>query len=171
MYIEYYKIADCLCISMCVLSLHPCFLLCRLSSLCPVDKYQVIPPGNLPGNTDWTGKKKPVSKMMKMTSGKGLEDLSIPLPELIDNVIKDLDIVLFIKGTTTEPACGFSHQIIQDLNSLSYPFTAINVLDEMYNPGVRDAIKVYSQWPTIPQVSALPSFSYESPYDCLCQKW
>ncbi len=63
-----------------------------------------------------------------------------------------LQVVAFIKGTRTAPACGFSYKLLQILNETRVDFEVVNVLDEVYNPGLRDAIKSYSQWPTIPQV-------------------
>ena len=59
------------------------------------------------------------------------------------------DVVLFMKGTKTMPQCGFSMQVTQILNQLGVAFKDINVLDDM---GVRDGIKAYSNWPTIPQL-------------------
>jgi monothiol glutaredoxin len=59
------------------------------------------------------------------------------------------DVVLFMKGTKAMPQCGFSMQVAQILNHLGVDFKDINVLDDM---GVRDGIKAYSNWPTIPQL-------------------
>ena len=59
------------------------------------------------------------------------------------------DVVLFMKGTKDMPQCGFSMQVTQILNHLGVDFKDINVLDDM---SVRDGVKVYSNWPTIPQL-------------------
>jgi monothiol glutaredoxin len=59
------------------------------------------------------------------------------------------DVVLFMKGTKEAPQCGFSMQVAQVLKHLGVDFKDINVLDDL---GVRDGIKVYSNWPTIPQL-------------------
>ena len=59
------------------------------------------------------------------------------------------DVVLFMKGTKEMPQCGFSMQVAQILNQLGVAFKDINVLEDM---GVRDGIKAYSDWPTIPQL-------------------
>jgi monothiol glutaredoxin len=59
------------------------------------------------------------------------------------------DVVLFMKGTKAMPQCGFSMQVAQILDQLGVAFKDINVLDDM---GVRDGIKAYSNWPTIPQL-------------------
>lgn len=69
-----------------------------------------------------------------------------------------LQVVAFIKGTRTQPQCGFSFKVLTMLNEARADYEVVDVLDEQYNPGVREAIKTYSQWPTIPQVrlEALP---------------
>ncbi|MEZ5827888.1 MAG: Grx4 family monothiol glutaredoxin [Hyphomicrobiales bacterium] len=59
------------------------------------------------------------------------------------------DVVLFMKGTKTMPQCGFSMQVAQILSHLGVNFKDINVLEDM---GVREGIKAYSNWPTIPQL-------------------
>jgi monothiol glutaredoxin len=59
------------------------------------------------------------------------------------------DVVLFMKGTKTMPQCGFSMQVAQILQHLGVDFKDINVLEDM---SVRDGIKAYSNWPTIPQL-------------------
>jgi len=59
------------------------------------------------------------------------------------------DVVLFMKGSKTAPQCGFSMQVAQILNQLGIDFKDINVLDDV---GVREGIKAYSNWPTIPQL-------------------
>lgn len=64
----------------------------------------------------------------------------------------ELQVVAFVKGTRFQPQCGFSHRVLTILNDIGADYDVVNVLDEVYNPGLRDAIKVYSQWPTIPQV-------------------
>jgi glutaredoxin-related protein len=64
-----------------------------------------------------------------------------------------LQVVAFVKGTRTQPQCGFSYKMMQLLNDMKVEYEVVNVLDDFHNPGLREAIKVYSQWPTIPQVS------------------
>ena len=59
------------------------------------------------------------------------------------------DVVLFMKGTREMPQCGFSMQVAQILNHLAVDLMDINVLEDM---GVREGIKAYSNWPTIPQL-------------------
>jgi monothiol glutaredoxin len=59
------------------------------------------------------------------------------------------DVVLFMKGTKSMPQCGFSMQVAQMLSHLGVDFKDINVLEDM---SVREGIKAYSNWPTIPQL-------------------
>lgn len=68
---------------------------------------------------------------------------------VIDNEVKTNDVVLFMKGTPDFPMCGFSGQVVQILGYLGVDFKGVNVLD---NPELRDGIKVYSNWPTLPQL-------------------
>ena len=63
--------------------------------------------------------------------------------------MKSSDVFLFMKGTPDFPQCGFSGQVVQILNYLGVDFDSANVLE---NPELRDGIKVYSNWPTIPQL-------------------
>ncbi len=67
----------------------------------------------------------------------------------IDELVKGNDIVIFMKGTTTMPMCGFSATVIQILNQLKVPFKDINVL---IDPTLRQGVKDYTNWPTIPQL-------------------
>jgi len=69
--------------------------------------------------------------------------------ETIDAEVKGNDVVLFMKGTPQFPMCGFSGQVVQILNYLGVPYKGVNVLDD---EGVRNGIKAYSNWPTIPQL-------------------
>ncbi len=59
------------------------------------------------------------------------------------------DVVLFMKGTPVFPMCGFSAAVVQVLNQLNVPFKGVDV---MQDPGIRQGIKDYSEWPTIPQL-------------------
>ena len=58
-------------------------------------------------------------------------------------------VVLFMKGTPDFPQCGFSNQIVQVLNACGAEFEAVNILED---PELREALKVYSSWPTYPQL-------------------
>jgi len=67
----------------------------------------------------------------------------------IKNEIESQDVVVFMKGTPQFPMCGFSGQVAQILGYLGVPYKGVNVLDDL---AIRDGIKAFSNWPTIPQV-------------------
>ena len=67
----------------------------------------------------------------------------------IDNEVKANDVVLFMKGTPTFPQCGFSGQVVQILDYLGVTYSGVNVLE---SDELRQGIKVFSDWPTIPQL-------------------
>ncbi len=69
--------------------------------------------------------------------------------ETIKNAIDSNDIMLFMKGTPTFPQCGFSSTVAQILNYLQVEYGAMNVLE---NNEIRQGIKEFSNWPTIPQL-------------------
>jgi monothiol glutaredoxin len=67
----------------------------------------------------------------------------------IDGIVKGHDVVLFMKGSPLFPQCGFSSRAIAILEHLDVPFHAVDVLQDAE---VRQGIKAYSDWPTIPQL-------------------
>ncbi|MEC9268137.1 MAG: Grx4 family monothiol glutaredoxin [Pseudomonadota bacterium] len=67
----------------------------------------------------------------------------------IQGEINATDVVLFMKGTPVFPQCGFSAAVVQVLNHMGVPFKGVNVLDDM---AIREGIKEFSNWPTIPQL-------------------
>lgn len=69
--------------------------------------------------------------------------------KLIDGQVKANDVMLYMKGTPSQPQCGFSSQAVRILNAVGAEFSSVNVLE--YN-SIRDGIKVYSDWPTVPQL-------------------
>jgi len=71
------------------------------------------------------------------------------LKENLDNVIQQNKIVVFMKGNKLMPQCGFSNNVVQILNHLGVPYETMDVLQ---NDAIRQGIKEYSNWPTIPQV-------------------
>ncbi len=71
------------------------------------------------------------------------------IKQFIDNEVKANDVVLFMKGTPQFPQCGFSGQVVQILDHLGVTYKGLNVLD---SAELRDGIKAYSNWPTIPQL-------------------
>ena len=69
--------------------------------------------------------------------------------EEIKNLIKENDVCLFMKGTPESPQCGFSMAVSNILKHLKVDFKGINVLE---NENLRQEIKIFSDWPTIPQL-------------------
>lgn len=67
----------------------------------------------------------------------------------IGEIVKNNKVVIFMKGTPSFPQCGFSNRATQALKATGKPFEAIDVIGQ---PEFRQAIKEYSDWPTIPQV-------------------
>lgn len=75
--------------------------------------------------------------------------MSDDVQKSIDQAVKGNDVLLFMKGTPTFPQCGFSSVVVQVLDYLGVDYVATNVLEDQ---AVREGIKVYSDWPTIPQL-------------------
>ena len=67
----------------------------------------------------------------------------------IDTLLKDNKIMVFMKGDKMMPQCGFSNQVVQILNILGVPYETVDVLADQ---DIRQGVKEYSNWPTIPQV-------------------
>ncbi len=67
----------------------------------------------------------------------------------LDETIKSNDVVLFMKGTKQFPQCGFSGQVVQILDYVGADYHDVNVLQDM---DIREGVKTYSNWPTIPQL-------------------
>jgi monothiol glutaredoxin len=78
-----------------------------------------------------------------------LKDVMMSIKETIENELKSNDVVLFMKGTPQFPQCGFSGQVVQILDHVGVGYKGLNVLE---SPELRDGIKTYSNWPTIPQL-------------------
>jgi len=71
------------------------------------------------------------------------------IDQFIDRAVKGNEVVLFMKGTPQFPMCGFSGQVVQILDNLGVAYKGLNVLE---NDELRQRIKTYSNWPTIPQL-------------------
>ena len=70
----------------------------------------------------------------------------------IDRIKQEIatqDVVLFLKGTPDFPQCGFSGKVVKILSFLEAPFKGVNVLED---PEIREGVKQYANWPTIPQL-------------------
>ncbi len=101
-------------------------------------------------------KRKPAGTMQSRTQTD--EDLPMtqatatadhPVFERIKTEIDEQDVVLFMKGTPVFPQCGFSAAVVQILSHMNVKFKGVNVLDDME---IREGIKAYSNWPTVPQL-------------------
>jgi monothiol glutaredoxin len=75
--------------------------------------------------------------------------MSNPVFERIQADITDNPVVLFMKGTPMFPQCGFSARVVQILMHMGVKFKGVNVLED---PGIREGIKQFTNWPTIPQL-------------------
>ena len=67
----------------------------------------------------------------------------------IDELVKNNKVLVFMKGSKLMPQCGFSNNVVQIMNTLGVPYKTVDVLDD---PEIRQGIKEYSSWPTIPQI-------------------
>jgi monothiol glutaredoxin len=74
---------------------------------------------------------------------------SMAIEQFIENEVKANDVVLFMKGTPQSPMCGFSGQVVQILDYLGVTYKGLNVLE---SDDLRQGVKSYSSWPTIPQL-------------------
>ncbi len=72
-----------------------------------------------------------------------------PVFDRIREEVENNDVVLFMKGTPVFPQCGFSNAVVQVLTYLNVPFKGVNVLEDA---DIRQGIKDFSDWPTIPQL-------------------
>lgn len=77
------------------------------------------------------------------------DQTSNPLREEIRKAIAENSVILFMKGTPDQPACGFSARTVAILQSLGKPFAAVDVLPD---PRIRQELSALSNWPTIPQL-------------------
>jgi monothiol glutaredoxin len=86
----------------------------------------------------------------RVPASKGPEIMSEQaVHDWIRKTVANNDVVLFMKGNKSFPQCGFSAQVVQILGHLGVDYKDINVLEDM---GVREGIKAFSNWPTIPQL-------------------
>lgn len=67
----------------------------------------------------------------------------------IEQLLNQNKIMVFMKGSKLMPQCGFSNNVVQILNSLGVPYETVDILAD---PEIRQGIKEYSNWPTIPQI-------------------
>ena len=82
-------------------------------------------------------------------SDQALETAADPVHAFIAQTVAQNDVVLFMKGTPDSPRCGFSSLAVQILDHVGAPFVGVDVLQD---EGLRDGIKAFTDWPTIPQL-------------------
>ena len=75
--------------------------------------------------------------------------MSDPTFERIQADIAENEVMLYMKGNAMFPQCGFSARVVQILTHMGVPFKTANVLED---PALRDGVKAFSNWPTIPQL-------------------
>jgi monothiol glutaredoxin len=75
--------------------------------------------------------------------------MTLEITTKIENLVRENPIIVFMKGTKLMPQCGFSNNVVQILNVLGVPYETVDVLADYE---IRQGIKEYSNWPTIPQV-------------------
>lgn len=110
-----------------------------------------VPPGNEPGNSTWVKRAPRKKSDLRLTPGRHVQ-LTVPLEDLVDKLVKENKVVAFIKGSRTAPMCGFSQRVVAILENQGVDYESVDVLDEEYNSGLRESLKNYSNWPTFPQI-------------------
>lgn len=76
-------------------------------------------------------------------------ELSNQIAEKIKQQLNNNDVILYMKGSPESPQCGFSARAVQLLEACGVDFASVDVLT---NPDIRDGLKIYSDWPTFPQL-------------------
>jgi len=92
---------------------------------------------------------KPVAPRSAFGPPGGGGVLAPQLKEALDKYLSENKVVLFMKGNRMFPQCGFSNTCVQILNSLEVPYETVNILED---ENLRQGMKVYSSWPTFPQL-------------------
>jgi len=110
-----------------------------------------VPPGNESGNATWVRPQPKKKADLRLTPGRHVQ-LTVPLEELVNKLVKENKVVAFIKGSRSVPLCGFSQKVVGILEKEGVDYESVNVLDEDYNYGLRETLKKYSNWPTFPQI-------------------
>ena len=88
-------------------------------------------------------------RMARVGASPAQKEDDMSIEQFIDNEVKSNDVVLFMKGTPQFPQCGFSGQVVQILDHIGVGYKGLNVLE---SADLRNGIKTYSNWPTIPQL-------------------
>jgi monothiol glutaredoxin len=81
--------------------------------------------------------------------------MNMSIQEKIQQTVSDNNVVLYMKGTAAFPQCGFSGRAVQILNACGAEFVSVDVLSD---PEVREGVKQFSNWPTVPQLYVAGEF-------------
>lgn len=109
------------------------------------------PPGNCDDAPEWREELKSPDVSFSGTVVAG--DAESRVDEEIKTILRDHRVVLFMKGTRAAPRCGFSRAVVDVMEQQAGDdFVCVDCLDKAKNPGLREGIKKYSNWPTIPQL-------------------
>jgi monothiol glutaredoxin len=87
--------------------------------------------------------------MSDQTTDQTTDQSANPMRDAIESAISENPVILFMKGTPNQPACGFSARTVAILQSLGAPFAAVDLLPD---PRIRQELSTMSNWPTIPQL-------------------
>lgn len=117
-----------------------------------------VPPGNESWNITWMEKERPVKDDLRLKPDSYMQ-FSLPVEQLVDKLLNENEVLVFIKGSRTDPKCPQSYRVLKILSEQMVDYETIDVFDEVYNRGVRKALKAYSDWPTFPQVFLRGNFS------------
>lgn len=119
-----------------------------------VQQHGIVPPGNRPDDPAFTtaGPKKAnkAEIVVDDAAGDGVK-------ERLASTVAAHAVVAFIKGTRREPECGFSQQLVSILEQCGADYEVVNCMDDRY-PELMDAVKDFSEWPTLPQLYANGEF-------------
>ena len=96
----------------------------------------------------------PVARAFSHSDFASVKHVEVPedeegIKKMIAAQVADNKVMLYMKGTPAQPQCGFSQQLVRMLHATGVEFSSVNVLED---PGIREGIKDFSQWPTIPQL-------------------
>ncbi|GLJ38546.1 hypothetical protein SUGI_0785630 [Cryptomeria japonica] len=110
-----------------------------------------VPFGNEAWNNTWRKKETPVKADLRLKHDR-FANFTLPLEQAIDKLIKENDILAFIKGSRTMPLCVLSSRVLVILYEQMVNYETIDVLDEVHNLGLGKALKAYTSCSIFPQI-------------------
>lgn len=118
-----------------------------------------LPPGNAQGNSLWAERKhSPAKENFVLTDGLAECVKDDEIIELCRKLVSSSRIVVFMKGSRENPDCSFSHRVCLMLDELCVEYESVDTMDEVHNHNLRNVLKRFSDWPTIPQVYVKGTF-------------